>query len=214
MKYLITLFLAVTLSVSSALAADTSAPPHPAFTEKAITPKLMEELRRGGHVLYMRHGPTDNSRTDRVVPSFDLNDCSTQRPLSDTGRELMKKIGQAMREAKIPLSRILASPMCRTRESAQLVIGDKFEIHEPLMYPSNMTSEEKKPRIEALKRLMLEPVPGGGNTLLIAHAANMVDLIGFFVRPEGSVLVFRQDGTGSFEYLASIHPDDWSHLAR
>lgn len=213
MKYLITLLLITMFPVSSALGADPAVPPAPSFAEKAMTPKLLEGIRKGGYLLYMRHGFTDNSRPDRV-PSVDLNDCNTQRPLSDAGRDLMKKVGMAMRQARIPLSRVLASPMCRTKESAQLAVGDKFELYEPLMYSANMTSKEKKPRIESLKKLMLEPIPAGGNTLLIAHAPNMADLIGFFVKPEGNVLVFRQDGAGGFEYLASIHPDDWGRLAR
>lgn len=213
MKYLMTLLMTIVLSTSPILAADAPSPAGPAFVEKPMTPRLMEDIRKGGYVLYMRHGETDNSRPDRI-PSVDLNDCNTQRPLSDAGRELMKKIGMAMREAKIPLSRVMASPMCRARESAQLAVGDKFEVHEPLMYSANMTSEEKKPRIAALKKLMLEPVPKGGNTLIVAHAPNMADLIGFFIKPEGNLLVFRQDGTGSFEYLASIHPNDWAKYAR
>jgi phosphohistidine phosphatase SixA len=213
MKYLITLLLISIFPVTSAFGADATAPSVPVFVEKAMSADLMEKVRKGGYVLYMRHGYTDNSRPDRV-PSVDLNDCNTQRPLSDAGRELMKKVGMAMREAKIPVSRVLVSPMCRTKESARLLIGEKFEIVESLMYSANMTSEEKKPRIEALKKLMLEPVPAGGNTLLVAHAPNMADLIGFFVKPEGNLLVFRQDGAGGFEYLASIQPDAWVRLAR
>ena len=183
------------------------------FVEKPITPALLKEIRKGGYVLYMRHGNTDNSRPDRV-PSVDLNDCNTQRPLSDAGRSLMKQVGRALREAKIPLGEIQVSPMCRTKESAELAIGNKFELVEPLMYSANMTSEEKKPRIVALKKILLVPVKPGGNRLLIAHAPNMDDLIGFFVKPEGTVLVFGQQGPLGYEYLASIHPDDWDKLPK
>ena len=171
----------------------------------------MKEIRQGGFVLYMRHGITDNSRPDRV-PSVDLADCSTQRPLSDAGRALMKKVGQAIRDAAIPLGKILVSPMCRTRESAQLAFGHKFEITEPLMYSANMTSAEKKPRIEALKKLLVEPIAKGSNTLMLAHAPNLDDLIGFFVKPEGTLVVFRQSGPTGYAYEASIHPADWSKL--
>lgn len=182
----------------------------PAFVEKAATPQLLASLQRGGYVLYMRHGYTDNSRPDRV-PSVDLNDCSTQRPLNDEGRELMRQVGKALRAARLPLGKVLVSPMCRTRESARLAIGDNFEVAEPLMYSANMTSDEKKPRIEALRKLLATPPAAGKNTLLLAHAPNLDDLIGFFVKPEGTVVVFapRPDG---FEYLASIHPDDWKRL--
>ncbi len=184
-----------------------------AFVEKPITAELISEIRRGGFVLYMRHGTTDNSRPDRV-PAVDLNDCNTQRVLSDAGRMLMKQVGEAIREAKIPLGEILVSPMCRTTESAHLSIGDDFKLSEPLMYSANMTSEQKRPRLEALRRILSAPVQTGTNRLLIAHAPNLDDLIGFFVKPEGTVVVFRQSAAGGYEYIASIHPDDWRKLTK
>jgi len=209
LTFLIPLMLLLALGMR-VQAADFAPPP---FVEKPITKELLQEIRKGGYVLYLRHGTTDNSRPDRV-PSVDLDDCSTQRPLSEAGRALMKQVGRSIRETRIPLSRVLVSPMCRTLESAQLAIGDKFEVVEPLMYSANMTSTEKKPRIQALKLLMQEPVPKGGNTLFVAHAPNMADLIGFFIRPEGNLLVFRQGGPAGFEYLASIHPKDWATLPK
>jgi len=211
MKFLAALLAACLLSLPSAWGADQ--PVKPAFVEKPMTPELFKEIRNGGFVLYMRHGNTDNSRPDRV-PSIDINDCSTQRPLSDDGRSLMKQVGKAIRDARIPLGQILVSPMCRTKESARLAIGEKFEIVESLMYSANMTSEEKKPRIEALKKLLAVPVAKGTNTLMIAHAPNLDDLIGFFVKPEGTIVVFRVGGPNVYEYAASIHPDDWRALPK
>ena len=183
------------------------------FIEKPITPELFKKIKKGGFILYLRHGYTDNSKPDRV-PSVDLDDCSTQRMLSDEGRTLMKQVGNAMRKARIPLNEVLVSPMCRTKESAQLVVGNKFLLSEPLMYSANMTSEEKQPRIEALKKILTTPLQTNENRLLIAHAPNMADLIGFFIKPEGTVLVFSQSGPLGYEYLASIHPDDWDKLSK
>lgn len=211
MRHLAALFFAAMLPFQPAWSADL--PGKSAFVEKPISAELFKEIRKGGFILYMRHGNTDNSRPDRV-PGVDLNDCATQRPLSDEGRKLMKQVGKAIRETKIPLGQILVSPMCRTRESAQLAIGDKFQLVEPLMYSANMTSDEKKPRIEALRKLLLAPVAKGTNTLMIAHAPNLDDLIGFFVKPEGTIVVFRQGGPDGFEYLASIHPGDWRSLPK
>lgn len=209
MKSLVKLSVACLLACSFAWGAELTA--KPAFVEKQITPELLNKIRGGGFVLYMRHGNTDNSRPDRV-PNVDLADCSTQRPLSDDGRKLMKQVGKAIRDARIPLGQILVSPMCRTKESAQLAIGESFQIVESLMYSANMTSDEKKPRIEALKKLLALPVPQGANTLMIAHAPNLDDLIGFFVKPEGTIVVFSVGGANGYEYVASIHPEDWPTL--
>lgn len=184
-----------------------------AFTEVMATRATLDQLRAGGYVLYIRHGNTDNSRADRF-PNVDLNDCGTQRVLNDDGRKLMQEIGKQLREAKIPVGDILASPMCRTRESATLMFGERFTVSEPLMYSANMTSEEKKPRLAALARILSDPVAAGSNLVLVAHAPNLADLIGFFVKPEGTVVIFAQRGTAGYEYVASIPPGLWRQLLR
>ena len=43
---------------------------------------LLPQLRKGGWVLYMRHGNTDNSTPDQ--PDLNLRDCNTQRPSMPT----------------------------------------------------------------------------------------------------------------------------------
>lgn len=206
MQYLIAFLLGTLVFLSPASGREE-------FVEKAATPALLAQLRQGGFVLYLRHGQTDNRRADRF-PDVDLADCSTQRVLSDAGRQEMREIGARIRQAGIPIGRVLASPMCRTTESARLVVGDAFTTWEPLRYSANMTREQKRPRIEALRRLLGEPVAAGSNTLLVAHAPNLDDLIGFFVRPEGTLVVFRQITPSGFEYIASIHPVDWAGLLR
>ena len=211
--------LALLLAAWLPPAAAQNAPPHttpaakPAFVEVMPDRALLAKIRQGGYVLYLRHGYTDNSRADQF-PDVDLNDCNTQRLLNDQGRAQMREIGKALRQAKLPLGEILVSPMCRTRESAQLAIGERFTTNEALMYSANMTSAEKRPRLEALARLLAAPVPAGSNRLLIAHAPNLADLIGFFVKPEGTLVVFAPDGPEGFRYLASIPPGRWNELLR
>lgn len=185
----------------------------PAFAERMATRDTLAQLRRGGFVLYLRHGYTDNSRADRY-PVGDPDDCSTQRLLSDAGRGLMREVGRGFREARIPVGEILVSPLCRTRESARLAFGDDFRVVESLMYSGNMSSDEKKPRLAALRRLLAAPVAPGTNRVLLAHAPNLADLIGFFVKPEGSVVIFAQRGEAGYEYVATLPPALWGELLR
>lgn len=92
------------------------------FDEKIATPELVKQLQAGGFVIYMRHGNTDNSRPDRA-PKVDLNDCNTQRVLNQKGIEVTTQIGNYIREAKIPVGEVFASPMCRAKNSAQNAFG-------------------------------------------------------------------------------------------
>lgn len=188
----------------------------PVFTEKKPSKALLSALRAGGFVLYMRHGNTDNSKTD-AVPKIDLKDCATQRSLNDEGRKVAAQVGKYMRQARIPVAEVIHSPLCRARESAQLAfpgLGDKLRPEQNLMYPGNLTSEEKKPIIAMTRQLLSTPVPAGSNRVLVAHAPNMADLMGYFVKPEATIVVLRPLGTSGFEYIASIHPTMWPPLLK
>jgi phosphohistidine phosphatase SixA len=183
----------------------------PEFKERMATPELLRQLRSGGFVLYIRHGETDNSRTDQLPP--DLSDCGTQRVLNDAGRATMRQVGQRFRKLGIPVDEVLHSPMCRTRESAELAFPDRprRSVHD-LMYSANVTTEQKKPLLATARQLISTPPPPGSNTVIVAHAPNLADLFGYFVAPEGTVVILRPRGSGQFDYLGSIPPALWGEL--
>src|SRR6202035_2867623 len=62
----------------------------------------------------------DHSQVDRGVR---LEDCTTQRNLTDRGRDHSRALGEAIRSLGIPIGAVLASPMCRTMETATLAFG-------------------------------------------------------------------------------------------
>lgn len=181
-----------------------------AFVEIPATPQLLQQVRQGGFVLYMRHGATDSAYPDQVP--IVLNDCSTQRPLTEAGRAEIVTVGEAVREAGLPVGEVFSSPLCRARESAQLAYGDKVQIINELMYTAHLTSAEKLPVIAMTRKLLSEPVALGSNRVIVAHAPNLADLMAYFPRIEGTVIIFRPTQSGGFEYLASIHPKQWPAL--
>ncbi len=183
----------------------------PEFEVVEPTPILLEELRSGGFVLYMRHGRTDPRQPDQVP--IDLEDCATQRPLTDQGRAEIAAVGAAVRAAGIPVGEVLASPLCRARASALLAYGPDFVVENLLMYTAHLTSEQKAPVVAKTRELVSTPVAGPGlNRVLVAHAPNLADLMEYFPEVEGTVVVFRPLGDGEYEYLASILPGDWAGL--
>lgn len=184
------------------------------FTEILATADLLKQLRGGGYALYLRHGTTDNTKPDRV-PTVDLDDCATQRPLNEDGRKLAARVGEAMRKAAIPLAEIRISPLCRVKDTAAAAgfPKNRIAIDHNLMYTANLTSEQKAPIIANTRRLLSAPVAAGGNRLLVAHAPNLMDLIGYFPK-EGTLVVFRPKGNESFDYVASIPPAHWATLLK
>ena len=75
------LLLSVTLCANAQAAGPTAA-----------TAAHVEQLRQGGLVVYMRHGPSDAHRPDQLP--LQLDNCDSQRPLSEAGRALLKTIGR------------------------------------------------------------------------------------------------------------------------
>lgn len=208
LRFLITLVALTAMPLSLVHAIDKEN-----FEVKQATVATIEQLRAGGFVLYMRHGPTDTSRPDRT-PHVDLNDCSTQRPLTKAGRRLASQVGEAIRNAGIPVGDVVASPMCRTRKTAEAAFGKGYVVDENLMYTSNMTTSEKVPKIATTRRLLSSPPRAGSNRVIVAHAPNLMDVIGYFPTPEAVVVVFRPLGEKGFEYVASIPPSQWKELLK
>jgi len=82
---------------------------------------LWKLLQGGGQVVLMRHAVTDPGVGD--PEGMRLDDCATQRNLSAQGIAHARRIGDAWRERKAPVGRVLASPWCRTLETARLAFG-------------------------------------------------------------------------------------------
>lgn len=183
------------------------------FVEIPAAPEQLRQLRSGGFTLYLRHGATDNTRGDRV-PTVDLNDCTTQRPLTEEGRQSMLRVGEALRRARIPIADLHISPLCRARESAAAAFpGQAYGVEMALMYTANLTATQKLPIIARTRQLLALAPAAGSNRLLLAHAPNLMDLMGYFPR-EGTLVIFRPQGDGGFEYVASIAPERWPELLR
>lgn len=183
------------------------------FVEIPATTGTLKQLQDGGFVLYLRHGKTDNTRGDRV-PGVDLNDCTTQRPLTEEGRQMAIRVGEAIRKARIPLGEIRVSPLCRAKESAAAAFPKQpGMIDNKLMYTANLTDAEKAPIIANTRQMLSTPVIAGSNRLLLAHAPNLMDLIGYFPK-EGTLVIFLPKNNGNFEYIASIPPALWADLLR
>lgn len=200
-------------SAMPALAAGAAPAPAPAvkFVEVAASADTLRLLRSGGYALYLRHGPTDNAIADRF-PSVDLNDCSTQRPLTEAGQQLMAQVGASMRQAGIVIGEFKVSPMCRAQRSAAAAFPQLVPVlDQQLMYVANFTDREKAPIIANTRRLLSAPVLDGKNRLVLAHAPNLMDLMGYFPK-EGTLVIFRPKGEDGFEYVASVLPTAWAGL--
>lgn len=171
----------------------------------------MEALRGGGHVLFMRHAPTDTSIPDRFQ-GVDLKDCSTQRPLSTEGRRQAAQVGKALRKLGVPVGEVRASPYCRTLETAELAFGRAVP-DRSLLNTAYLTAGEKAPTVAAFREALSRPVPPGTNRVLVSHSSTLADATGTFPKQEGIMMVFHPDGRGGFRQVATLRPADVELMA-
>lgn len=158
---------------------------------------IWDALARGGHVTLMRH-----ARAPGVgdPDDFTLGDCSTQRLLSERGREQAARLGQLIRSRDIPVSRVYASQWCRTMETAELL---DLAAVEPLpMINSFFRTPETADRQTRELAEFVSEKPRGGNILLVTHQVNIQALTGRFLG-EGEIIVLEPQEDG-FETIGTL----------
>ena len=175
---------------------------------------LVETIRNGGYNLYFRHAATDWSSQDMVVDKGDWNSCdpSRTRQLSDAGRETARAIGEAIRKLKIPVGKVLASPYCRTVETARLMRLGPVETTTDVMNLRVSSYFGGRAAIIAKAQARLAAIPAAGtNTVIVAHG-NVAREATPVYPSEGEGVVFQPDGVGGFTYIGRLAPTGWAQL--
>ena len=181
--------------------------PRSSLPSRALPPEqLLSELRQGGYVLYFRHASTDFGQSDERMTTYE--DCAHQRNLTERGRAEARSIGASIRILRIPFGRVLASPFCRTVETAELVFGRAEKIQEVRGGPAAPANAD---RYAALRRILATPVPRGSNLAIVSHGNPFVSLAGPPYLAEGEAAVTRAV-PGDFEVVARIRLGDWEVL--
>jgi len=168
--------------------------------------ELLAELRKGGYILYFRHTSTDFSQNDAKMKSYE--DCVNQRNLIDRGRAEARTAGATIRQLGIPFERVLASPFCRTVETAQLLFGRAEKMQEVRGGPAAPAGSE---RYAALRKILATPVRAGSNLAVVSHGNPFYSVAGPPYLAEGEAAVLRPLGA-DFQVIARIPVDRWDAL--
>jgi phosphohistidine phosphatase SixA len=205
----IRLFLALALLAVLPAWAQESATPAARSSLPASEPgasELLAALRGGGYILYFRHAATDFSQNDEKMKRYE--DCADQRNLVDKGRADARAAGAAIRELKIPVGRVLASPYCRTVETAQLLFGRAEKMQEVRGGPAAPAGSD---RYAGLRKILATPVPPGTNLVVVSHGNPFYSVAGAPYLAEGEAAVIRPLGT-DFQVFARVPVDRWEKL--
>jgi len=200
-------FALAALLCAPAWAQTPAAPERSSLPSRELPPaELLAELRKGGYILYFRHTSTDFSQNDAKMKSYE--DCVNQRNLIDRGRAEARTAGAAIRQLGIPFERVLASPFCRTVETAQLIFGRAEKMQEVRGGPAAPAGSE---RYAALRKILATPVHAGSNLAVVSHGNPFYSVAGPPYLAEGEAAVLRPLGA-DFQVIARIPVDRWDAL--
>jgi phosphohistidine phosphatase SixA len=171
---------------------------------------MLTALKEGGYIVYFRHAISDTTQND--ADPIKIDDCSTQRNLSDAGRAQSKKMGSAFQLLGIKVDKVMASPYCRAKETAKVAF-DKVEPTSALFYSLGLAKDEAAKAGDELKKILATAPAAGANTVLVGHTSNLKEVAGVWPKKEGGAYVFRPDGSGGFKLVGLLEPTDYEKKA-
>ena len=137
--------------------------------------QVLKNLKNGGNLIFIRHAYAPGGGDPN---NFDINDCNTQRNLSDSGREQANKIGSFFKVNNILIDKIYSSEWCRCKETS-LIAFNKFENKSFLnSFFSSKFAQNKDPQIKKLKRF-INNWDGKKNLVLVTHYVVISEILNY-----------------------------------
>ena len=185
------------LSETSSQSADDSAP---ASAEEVLWTKLMNADEET-YVVLLRHAIAPGTGDPA---NFQLDDCSTQRNLSEAGRQQARDIGKAFRDRNIPVTEVLSSQWCRCLETAELMDIAPVEPFPPLnsFFRDRSTAETQTAQVKDY----IAASEGSGVIIMVTHQVNITALSDIFP-PSGSAVVI-QPRKDQLEVIGQLFAED------
>lgn len=157
-----------------------------------------DALRRDGAIALVRHADAPGVGDPQ---GWKLDDCRTQRNLDDAGRAQARALGAKLQAERIPVRRLLASPWCRTTETATLLgIGP---VQAEPAFSNAFVLSDRNAELAAGARAVLGRWRGPGTLLVVTHGENIRALVGR--SPATAELVVVAIGTdGSVREIGAV----------
>jgi len=159
---LLKLFIIIFISLTTPIKAD-------------LYKNLINQLEEGEKLIFIRHAyAPGNGDPD----GFNLNDCSTQRNLSEEGKKQAQRIGEFFKKNKIEINRVLSSEWCRCKETAKIAFKN-FSTNSFLnSFYSSKFSKNKGKQILAFKDYV-KNLESKKNLILVTHYVFISEVLNY-----------------------------------
>ena len=140
-----------------------------------LNKNLINQLKEGGKLIFIRHAYAPGSGDPK---NFNLNDCSTQRNLSDEGRNQAKLIGEFFKKNKIEIDKVLSSEWCRCKETAKIAFRN-FSTNSFLnSFYSLKYAENKDKQVRVLNNY-IKNFESKKNLILVTHYVLISEVLNY-----------------------------------
>jgi phosphohistidine phosphatase SixA len=163
---------------------------------------LVRAIKTPGAVVMIRHAQTEPGLGD--PENFRLSDCSTQRNLSQDGRQQSVRLGQWFSSQGLQPQRVLSSQWCRCLETARLAFSSQAAVQP---FPAlnsffqghgDRHAQLREARAHAAARLQRAE---RGFEVWVTHQVTISALTGVYLAM-GELVVAMPDRSGQFRVLA------------
>lgn len=174
---------------------------------------LVKALRKGGYIIAMRHTSSPQNPPDAQTANPD--NVQRERQLDEEGRATATAMGKALRELKIPIGDVLASPTYRALETVRYA-----QFGAPRTYAELGDNGRSMQGGTAAQAAWLEKqatqFPKGTNTILVTHLPNLTGAFPQWAAgmADGEALILGPDGKGGTALVAKVKVDEWPKMTR
>jgi phosphohistidine phosphatase SixA len=121
--------------------------------------------------------------------NFKVNDCSTQRNLSEVGRQDAQDVGAWLTRRQIKIARVESSRWCRAKETATLLNLGKVRLNRNLDSLFQESDLPNHPQTVKVRKQIVDHRNNRGLLILVGHYVNIAALTNTGVDSGEGVLV-------------------------
>ena len=136
---------------------------------------LINQLEDGGKLIFIRHAYAPGNGDPA---GFNLNDCSTQRNLSDDGRKQAQRIGEFFNKNKIEIDKVLSSEWCRCKETAKIAFKNYSTNSFLNSFYSSKFSKNKDKQVKAFN-YYIKNLESKKNLIFVTHYVFISEVLNY-----------------------------------
>ena len=137
--------------------------------------QLINTLEQGGKLIFIRHAYAPGNGDPY---NFDINNCSSQRNLSNIGKIQSKEIGNFFIKNNILVDKVYSSEWCRCKETAKIAFHN-YKIKKSLnSFFSENFAKNKDSQMINLKKF-IKDWDGKQNLVFITHYVVISEILNY-----------------------------------